>query len=180
MKKSLFILLLLISTNWLSAQEAPKHRLTLSALQHSTWTGVSYSRLYHPFENKSWEWGIGAGLATGFGGNSRLLGYNSIPLYTSLTYGTKHQIGFNLGYAYQFNFFNDVPFWIGNDIKEYTVFHDFHSFNYSLFYRYNFGKDNRYFLGIGGEFSHYLGEIVGQDLNLDPIARPFLNFGITF
>ncbi|QNR23662.1 hypothetical protein [Croceimicrobium hydrocarbonivorans] len=180
MKKHLFALLLILTVQVGFAQESPKHRLTLSALQHSSWTGITYSRLFHPFENKNWEWSLGAGFVSGLGESSLMLGYNSLPLFSSLTYGTRHQVGLNLGYAYRFNLKRTPISVINSSPLEYTIFTDYHALNYSLFYRYNFGEQDTYFLGIGGEFSHYLGEINGFDVNLNPAFRPFLNFGINF
>ena len=180
MKRSFFTLLLLISIHAVSAQQSSNHRLTLSALQHSTWTGVTYSYLFHPFENKNWELSFGSGFSSGLGSPGlSLLSYNAIPMFTSLSYGSTHQVGVNLGYAYKFKFIKR-PFFDGLEPVEYTVFNDYNSFNYSLFYRYNFGKEDRYFLGLGGEFSHFLGKVNGSEVNLKPAFRPFLNFGFNF
>ncbi len=169
--------------NTTSNSENYKHSLTVNLLRNSSTIGATYERIYTPFRNPQWQTGFG----TGIGGDlvftfiddvssSKYSGV-SIPLFGFLEYGVKHQIGLSLGYVYNFRFINNVR---TSTNREATVYLDKSSVNAALYYRYNFGKDRRYFMGLTLEGEQSFGSYYGTKLRFPATIAPSISFGYRF
>jgi len=156
------------------------NRVEFNALRHSTYSSVTYTRLFEPFQSDNWQWGLGIGYGNGLGENGGVNAGSTIPVFGLLEYGSKHQFGLSLAYVYNFRLYKVPNLGTIGESDNLTIFTDYHSVNTALYYRYNFGLSDQYSFGIGAEYFIPMGETLGQKMHFDAQIRPFLSIGCRF
>jgi len=165
-----------------------KNLVSVGILQYSTSISLNYQYSVLNWQKQKLSTGFGLGIAYdgNFGGNATFVLPEkgvSLPIYLFLEKGAKHVVGINMGYsykAYTFDYLVNMPI-TGGTIEYAKIYVDYNAAFASLYYRFHFGKNGMYNVGLTAQAHTFFGDLYdGFKVNIDNKYSLGLNFGVRF